>query len=154
MAITVKLLSTTGDTAQEKCDIYMNVSYLVSMCSFPGLSLVERQAQEELDCANHLPVTGRKHHHCGSSGLRRDVVGCAWSQHGARGLGSFLVDEDQVPRPTHVYSLQHCPLVGGIETPTLEKMKIPLKFNHSDNLWAFLKIKKKSSIYSFHGGVG
>lgn len=83
--------------------IYMNVSYLFLMCSCPGLSLVEQQAQEELDCANHLPVTGRKHHHCGSTGLWRYVVGCPQSQHGAHGLDSFLVDDDQVPSPTHVY---------------------------------------------------
>lgn len=94
----------------------MNASYLVLMFSFPGLSLEEQQAQEELDCANHLPVTGRKHHHCGSTGLRRYVVGCPQSQHGAHGLGSFLVDDDQVPRPTHVYLLQHCPLVDRNET--------------------------------------
>lgn len=106
-------------TWRAKSVMYVNVSYLVLMCSFPNLSLVEQQAQEELDCANHLPVTGRKHHHCGSTGLRRYVVGCRRSQHGARGPGSFLVDEKQVPHPTHVYLLQHCPLVDRIETLVL-----------------------------------
>lgn len=111
----------------------MNVSYLVVMCSFPGLSLVEQQAQEELDCANHLPVTGRKHHHCGSTGLRRYVVGCPLSQHGACCLGSFLVNEDQVPRTTHVFLLQHCPLVDRNETPILHRKS----FINFDDLGTF-----------------
>lgn len=82
---------------------------------------MEQQAQEELDCANHLPVTGRKHHHCGSTGLRRYVVGCPQSQHGARSLGSFLVD-DQVPRPALLLLTAALPSGGqklNTQTPTL-----------------------------------